>query len=225
MIDENKCCRPIEPIQIVLTQIKGPVFSIAENNSAYNQIPLNKPSQRLTIFVIARKQFCFKRLFYSISIVPFAFSSFMSSILKQLIRNSEVITYLDDVFIQDTTTDIILQALDQYHKVLKNENLNAAPDKSFIFFESVIFLRHQIQNNHIHPIKSKIDGFLKLQPPKNKKKYKNILLFSLLSQSIFIIYKLFRDPQFRDTVNLNGLQNSSKHFIESKRNLQLANYA
>ena len=36
------------------------------------------------------------------------------------------------------------------------------------FLHSVKFLGHQIQNNHIHPLKSKTDGFLKLQPPKKK---------------------------------------------------------
>ena len=61
MIDGTKCSWPIEPIQIILTLIKGSIFSIADMNSAYNQIPLDKPSQRLTNFVIAGQQYCFKR--------------------------------------------------------------------------------------------------------------------------------------------------------------------
>ena len=48
MIDERKCSWPIEPIQVILTRIKGPIFSIADMNSAYNQMPLDKPSQRLS---------------------------------------------------------------------------------------------------------------------------------------------------------------------------------
>ena len=63
----------------------------------------------------------------------------------------------------------MLQTLDQYHNILKKENLKAAPDKSLFFLESVKLLGHQIQNNHKHPLKSKIDGLLKLQPPKNEK--------------------------------------------------------
>ena len=108
-------------------------------NSAYNQMQINKPSQRLTKFFIARQQFCFKRLFYGISIDPVAFSSFMSSISKQLIRKNKFITYLDEVFIQDTTTDTMLQTIDQYQKILKNENLKAAQDKSLIFLDKVNF--------------------------------------------------------------------------------------
>ena len=51
MIDETKGNWPIEPIQIILTRIRGPVFSKADMNSAYNQMPLNKPSQRLAALV------------------------------------------------------------------------------------------------------------------------------------------------------------------------------
>ena len=59
MIDETKCSWPIETIQIILTRIKKPIFSIGDMNSAYNQKPLDKPSQRLTNFVIAGQKYCF----------------------------------------------------------------------------------------------------------------------------------------------------------------------
>ena len=79
----------------------------------------------------------------------------MSSICKPLIRKTKKITYLDDVFIQDTTTtDTMLQILTQYHTILENENLKAARDKSFFFLDSVKFLGRQSENNHIHPLKS-----------------------------------------------------------------------
>ena len=85
-------------------------------------MPLDKPSQRLTNFVIVGQQYNLKRLFYGISIGPAAFSSFMSSIFQPLIRKNKIITYIDDVFIQDTT-DTMLQTLTQNHTFLKNENL------------------------------------------------------------------------------------------------------
>ena len=108
-------------------------------------MPLDKPSQRLNYFVIAEQQYCFKRLFYGISINPAAISSLLSINFKPLIRKNKIITYLVDIFIQDTTTDTMLQTLDQYHNFLENENLKAAPDKFFFFVDSVKILGHQIQ--------------------------------------------------------------------------------
>ena len=93
-------------------------------NSAYNQIPLNKPSQRLTNFVIAGQQYCLKRIFYGISNRPTAFLSFLSSILNHSFAKIKLL-HLDDVFIQDTTTETMLQTLDHHDNILKNENLKA----------------------------------------------------------------------------------------------------
>ena len=45
-------------------------------NSAYNQMPLEEQSRRLTQFVIGNQQYEFKRLFYGISIGPADFLSF-----------------------------------------------------------------------------------------------------------------------------------------------------
>ena len=50
-------------------------------NSAYNQMPLDEQSRRLTQFVIGNQQYEFNRLFYGISIGPAAFSAFMSKTL------------------------------------------------------------------------------------------------------------------------------------------------
>ena len=102
---------------------------------------------------------------------------------------------MDDVFIQDTTTDTMLQTLTQYHTILEKEILKAAPDKSFFFLYSVKLLGHQIQNNHIHPFKSKIDGFLKLQPPKNKKRNSKLCWISHIHFKIYI-QPTSRSPTF-----------------------------
>ena len=190
-------------MQIILTRIKGRTFSIADINSAYNQMILDEPSQRLTNFVIAGQQYCFKRLFYGIYFGSPAFSSFMSSFFKPLIRKkNKIITYLDDVFIQDSTTDTRLQTLTQNHTISKNEKLKAAPDISFFFLDAVKILGHQIQNNHILPLKLKIDGFLKFQPPKNEKEIENYVVFlTFISEYIYNLQFILRifNLQLRDT--------------------------
>ena len=161
MIDETKCSWPIEPIQIILTRIKGPIFlSIADMNSAYNQMPLDKPSQRFTNFVIAGQQYCFKRLCCGITIGPAAFLFIVSSVFKPLIKN-KIITYLDDVT-----------------KSSKMRTSKPLPTNlSFFGLQVRKFFGHQVRSNHIQPLKSKIDGFLKLQPHKNKKEAQNFVGF------------------------------------------------
>ena len=175
LIDESKCNWPIEPIQVILTKINGKYFTTADMYSAYNQMPLDEQSRRLTQIVIGNQQYEFNRLFYGISIGPAAFSAFMSKIFRPLILKKNAITYLDDFFMQSQTKEEIFTVLEHYHKILQNENLKAAPDKSHFFLTRVKFLGHNIERNTITPLKSRIDAIQKLQPPTNKKKSKNSL--------------------------------------------------
>ena len=139
----------------------------------------------------------------------------MSSIFKPLIRKNKIITHLDDIFIQDTTTD--------NHTILKHENLKTAPDKSFFLLDSVKFLGQQVQNNHIHPLKSRIDKFLKLQPPKNKKEIQNYVGFlNFISKYIynlqFILRPFYLQP--RDTTDFKWTPELQQTFIRVKKNLR-----
>ena len=93
LIDETKCNWPIEHIHVILTKINGKYFTTADMNSAYNQMPLDEQSRRLTQFVIGNQQNEFTRLFDGISIGPAAFSAFMSKIFRPLILKKHAITY------------------------------------------------------------------------------------------------------------------------------------
>ena len=122
-------------------------------NSAFNQMPIDEQSRRLTQFVIGNQQYEFNRLFYGISIGPAAFSEFMSKIFRPLILNKNAITYLDEVFMQSQTKDEMFIVLENYHQILLHKNMKAAPDKSHFFLTRVKFLGHIIEKNTITPSK------------------------------------------------------------------------
>ena len=169
MIDESKCNWPIEPVDVALTRINRTIFTTAYLNSAYNQIPLDEESMRYTHFTIGNEQYCFKRLFYGISIEPAAFASILTHFLYPLIRKGTVITYVDDIFIQTNSYEQMYETLIEYHKVLLKENLKAVPDKTYFMLKKVKFLGHIIEDKKVKPLTSRIDGFQKLETPKSMK--------------------------------------------------------
>ena len=144
-------------------------------NSAYNQLPLDEQSRRLTQFVIGNEQYEFNRLFYGISIGPAAFSAFMSKIFRPLILKKIAITYLDDNFMQSQTKDEMFILLEKYHQILKNKNMKAALDKSHFFLTRVKFLGLIIEKNTIDPLKSRIDAIKKSSHLQTKRKSQNSL--------------------------------------------------
>ena len=161
MIDESKSNWPIEPVDVALTRINGTIFTTADLNSAYNQIPLDNESMRYIHFTMGNEQYCFERLFYGISIGPAAFASILTHFLYPLIRKGTVITYVDDIFIQTTTHDQMKETLEEYHKILQKENLKATPDKTYFMLKKVKFLGHIIENKKIKPLTSLIEEFRK----------------------------------------------------------------
>ena len=84
---------------------------------------------RYTHFTIANEQYCFKRLYYGISIGPAAFASILTHFLYPLIRKGTVIAYVD-IFIQTNSYPQMYETLIEYHKILLKQNLKAAPDKT-----------------------------------------------------------------------------------------------
>ena len=96
----------------------------------------------------------------------------MSKIFRPLILKKNALTYLDDVFMQSQTKEKMFTVVKQYHKILQNENLKAAPNKSHFFLTRVKFLGNNIEHNIL---KSRIDAIQKLQPPTNKKKIQEFL--------------------------------------------------
>ena len=211
LIDESKCNWPFEPIQVILTKINGKYFTTADMNSAYNQMPLDEQSRRLTQFVIGNQQYEFNRLFYGISIGPAAFSAFMSKIFRPLILKKNAITYLDDVFMQSQTKDEMFTVLEQYHKILQNENLKAAPDKSHFFLTRVVILGHNIERNTITPLKPRIDAIQKLQPPINKKKIQEFLgMLNFLSKYVYKM-QLYLRPFYNILRQQNNFEWTTEH--------------
>ena len=211
LIDESKFNWPIEPIQVILTKINGKYFTTADMNSAYNQMPLDEKSRRLTQFVIGNQQYEFNRLFYGISIGPAAFSAFMSKIFRPLILKKNAITYLDDAFMQSQTKEEMFNVLEQYHQILQNKNLKAAPDKSHFFLTRVKFLGHNIERKTITPLKSRIDAIQKLQPPTNKKKIQEFLgMLNFLSKYVYKM-QLYLRPFYNILRQQNNFEWNTEH--------------
>ena len=84
------------------------------------------------------------------------------------------------------------------------------------------FLEPQIQNKNINPLKSTIDAFLELQPPKHKKVVENIVDFlTFFSEKIYNLQENLRPfcQQLRDTVDFKWTPQLQQKFNRVKKEL------
>ena len=222
MIGESKCNWPIESVDVALTRINGTIFTTADLNSAYSQIPLDEQSMRYTHFTIGNEQYCFKRLFYGISIGPAAFASILTHFLYPLFRKRTVITYVDDIFIQTNPYEQMYKTLQDYHKILLKENLKAAPDKTNFLLKKSKFLGHIIEDKNVKPLTSRIDGFQKLEPPTNIKALQRYLgTINFLAKYVYGMQPLLQ-PLYNHLHKENDSKWTNDHqkiFNEMKRTI------
>ena len=63
----------------------------------------------------------------------------------------------------------MFELIKELHEIATKENLKLAPEKSFYMLLKVKFLGHEIGNNTIKPIPSKIEAIKKITSSKEKK--------------------------------------------------------
>ena len=112
---------------------------------------------------------------------------------------------------QSQTKDEMFIILEQYHQILKNENMKAAADKSHFFLTCVKILGHIIERNTITPLKSRINAIQNLQPPTNKKKIQEFLgMLNFLSKYVYKMH-LYLRPFYNILRQQNNFEWTAEH--------------
>ena len=94
----------------------------------------------------------------------------MSTFFRSLIDKRSALVYIDDTLLLADEKQEIFELIRELHKIATKENLKLAPEKSFYMLLKVKFLGHEIGNNTIKPIPSKIEAIKKIPSPKDKKR-------------------------------------------------------
>ena len=124
---------PLEPLEVLLTRLKGNIFSTSDMASAYHQVPLTDSTQKLCTFVIGDRQWKFKVGLYGLAGLPNFFSRVMTMIFEPLIRRGAALTYIDDILIQANSYSEMLSNIKEFHKLLRKSGLRADPKKTHFF--------------------------------------------------------------------------------------------
>ena len=166
---------PLEPVQMIMTRVKGKFFSVSDLSCAYRQVPLSLETQKLTNFIIGGRQETFTRGFYGLCGLPNFFSRLMTIHFDPLIRKKQAITYIDDTIMQAQTRREMFTIINEYHTLLWMAGSKAAQDKTFFFLKKVKFLGHVISPDGIQPIANRVDAVRNLRSPQSKRDVMKVL--------------------------------------------------
>ena len=135
----------------------------------YLHTPLDDETIRLVSFSSGDKLYSFIKGFYGLKGLPNFFTKQMYTFFQKPIDQVFALVYIDDILLLSHTKSHMIELIEQLHQICQKNNLKIAPEKSFYVLLTVKFLGHEIGNQTIKPIHSKVDGIHKLKTPTTKR--------------------------------------------------------
>ena len=160
---------PIEPLAPQLARANKKYRSTFDLTYAYAFTPLDEETIRLTGFSSGDKLYTFILGFFGINGLPNFFTKQMSTFFRSLIDKRSALVYFDDILLLAVEKQEMFELIKELHNIATKENLKLAPEKSFHMLPKVKFLGHEIGNNTIKPIPSKLEAIKRIPSPKEKK--------------------------------------------------------
>ena len=158
----------------------------------------------------------------------------MSTFFRSLIDKRSALVYIDDILLLANEIQEMFELIKDLHTIASRENMQykLAPEKSFSMLLKVKFLGHEIGNNTIKPIPSKIEAIKRIPSPKEKKDVMQFLgsvnFYSKFIEKLHInlkpLYTLLHDDvKFQWTPELEKLFQNVKNAMTADTELTIPN--
>ena len=189
---------PIPKVDDLFAMLKkGKLYSKIDLSQAYQQLPLDKESQKFVVINTPKGLFRYTRLPFGISSAPGIFQRVIETILQGV---SNVAVYLDDILITGDTEESHLSTLEEVFIRLQKAGLRMKNRKCELMQPSVTYLGHRIDEKGLHPLTDKLEAIRKAPAPTSVQELKSYLglltyygkFFPNMSATLFPLYRLLR---------------------------------
>ncbi|XP_040360123.1 uncharacterized protein K02A2.6-like [Ixodes scapularis] len=164
----SACCTEQYPLPVIDDLFAalngGDRYSTLDLRDAYNQVPLDDESKKLTVINTHRGLFCFNRLPFGFSSAPAIFQRKMESLLRGI---HDVQAYLDDVIVSERRKEdrsVLKQVLQRF----KENGVKLHRGKCNFWQDEVCYLGHRINKDGLHPTEKNLAAIMEARSPKNE---------------------------------------------------------
>lgn len=154
-------------------------FSILDLKNGFHQVHMDPESIPYTSFVTPFGQFEYIKMPFGLKNGPSVFQRFISTILNDMIRQREIVVYMDDILIATFTPDQHLTILRKLFKRLVEFNLEVKLEKCHFMQTSINYLGYSADIHGISPNDFHVNMLQNYPIPVNKRALQSCLgLFS-----------------------------------------------
>ena len=142
---------------------------------SFNNIRIKEEDQQKGVFTTHVGLFELTIIFFGMTNLPATFQTIMNEILRDLVNESKMATFVDDVLVGTETEKRYDKIMEEVLKRLEKNNLYIKPEKYMWKVRKIGFLGVVIGPNGIEIEKEKVDGVLSWLEPKNVKNIRKFL--------------------------------------------------
>ena len=137
-----------KPADLLSSLVGGQRFSKLDLTAAYQQVPLDEMSAKLTTINTHQELYEYTRLPFGVASAPAIFQRIMDTILQGI---PSVICYLDDILITGRNGAEHLRNLEEVLRRLQKHGVRLLKEKCYFLQESVEYLGDCVDSQGIHP--------------------------------------------------------------------------
>ena len=127
---------------------------------SFNNIRIKEEDKQKGVFTTHVGLFELTIIFFGMTNLPATFQTIMNEILRDLVNESKVATFVDDVLVETETEKRYDKIMEEVLKRLEKNNLYIKPEKYMWKVRKIGFLGVVIGPNGIEIEKEKVDGVL-----------------------------------------------------------------
>ena len=171
-------------------------FSKLDCNSAYYQIPMDPDSKHKTAFITRLGLFEFNKMPMGLSNAPSSYARAIGLVLRGLNWKS-VLSFLDDVCVLGSTTEMHLKNLEEVLNRFKIHNMKFKPAKCRLFCKEIEFLGRKINEKGITLTDYSIDTIRNWREPASIKDVEIFLGLANFHRAFIKDFSRTAEPMFR----------------------------
>ena len=161
-----------KPADFLSSLAGGQRFSKLDLTSAYQQVPLDEISAKLTTINTHQGLYEYTRLPFGVASAPAVFQRIMDTMLQGM---PSVISYIDDILITGRNEAEHLRNLEKVLHQLQEHGVRLHKEKCLFFQESVEYLGHCVDSRGIHTSEKKVKAILVAPSPHNLQQLRSFL--------------------------------------------------
>ncbi|XP_011858346.1 PREDICTED: uncharacterized protein LOC105555908, partial [Vollenhovia emeryi] len=158
----KKIVRDRYPLPLIEDQLdalqNATVFSTLDLKNGFFHVRMDESSVKYTAFVVPDGHYEFLRVPFGLCNSPAVFQRFVNTVFRDLVRNGDVLVYMDDLIIPSIDCEVGLEKLKRVLSVASENGLEINWKKCSMLRASVEYLGHTIENGCIRPSERKTEA-------------------------------------------------------------------